>query len=198
MEDGDRLIVFAHLGCPPVAYPLQQPRQAGVGGCLDAQQEARPEPTRLDFAALAGPAVRLGDRLPEPLRPRRAEHHTHHALHPDQANQRSTNGSPDVSSFGGKTTGCRPSAPPQPRSRRAKHAARSAPPQQPILTGMGQSNGLAQDPLSLYTCPAQAARTAQQPIRRSMRAHDVGPPLLRGRGGVDSAARSYSCDREMR
>jgi hypothetical protein len=28
MEDGDRLIVFAHLGCPPEAHPLQQPREA--------------------------------------------------------------------------------------------------------------------------------------------------------------------------
>jgi hypothetical protein len=84
---GDRLIVLAHLGRPPVANPLQQPGQAGVGGRVLAEDEPRPVPARLHLAALAGPALSLGQRPPEPPRPGRAELHRHQLLHPNHPNQ---------------------------------------------------------------------------------------------------------------
>jgi hypothetical protein len=74
-----------------VANPLQQPRQAGVGGGVQAQPEHHPIPAGLDLRALTGPAFSLSNRPPEPLRPRQAKLHTYQALHPDQANQPNIN-----------------------------------------------------------------------------------------------------------
>jgi hypothetical protein len=116
VEDGDRPIVLVHVGRPPVANPLQQPRQAGVGGGVRAQPEHHPVPAGLDLRALTGTAFSLSNRPPEPLRPRQAELNCHQALHPDQANQ----------------TQHRPDRPPcrdlaerrQGRSRRASSASR--------------------------------------------------------------------------
>jgi hypothetical protein len=87
VKDGDQLIVFVDLGRSPVTNPLQQPRHAGVRGRILAENEAHPVPARLELAALAHPAASFSQRLPEPLRARRAELHPHQPLHPDQPNQ---------------------------------------------------------------------------------------------------------------
>jgi len=81
---GDRLIPLPHLGRPPVANPLQQAGQAGVGGGVRAQEEPRPVLAGLDLAALAGHPTRLAHGLPEPLGPRRAEFHRYQTFHPDE------------------------------------------------------------------------------------------------------------------
>jgi hypothetical protein len=56
-----------------VTNPLQQSRQAGVRGRILSENEARPVPARFELAALPHPAASFSQRLPEPLRPRRAD-----------------------------------------------------------------------------------------------------------------------------
>jgi hypothetical protein len=97
---GDELVSLVHLGRPPMANPLQQAGQAGVGGGVPAQQEPHPVAARLDLAALAGPAFSLRQRLPEPFRPRRAELHPQQTLHPNHPNQQQLNPRSPTGSLG--------------------------------------------------------------------------------------------------
>jgi hypothetical protein len=64
-----------------VAHAPEQRGQRGVGRGLLAQKERRPVPARLDLAAFAGAPLRLGERLAEALRARRAELDREEALH---------------------------------------------------------------------------------------------------------------------
>jgi len=62
---GDELISLVDLGRPPVANPLEQAAESAVEGGLACEQKRDPVAAGLDLRALAGPALRQGDRLPE-------------------------------------------------------------------------------------------------------------------------------------
>ena len=69
MIGGDKLVALVHLGCLPVAHPLEEAGQAAVDVAAAGQHKAHPVAARFDLAALAGAAAGLLDCLAESFRP---------------------------------------------------------------------------------------------------------------------------------